>query len=100
MPELTHAPISQYTPVEPLPELGTADLHPGFDIPLIHEAVRPLHPQWTPGELRALTDLVSSRLAERLSDVVEIHQERRWWLRLALTAGVELWLLSWAPNQG
>lgn len=101
MPEI----LSVQTAVSPadeaeLPALGTSDLYHALDIPLIREAIRPDHEQWTPRELRALTELVSSRAAGTLSDIVEIHEEQRWWLRLGLTAGVELWLLSWAPGQG
>lgn len=102
MPESppAQAPVSQYTPAEPLPVLGTADLHPAFDIPLIHDAIRPDIPQWTPAELRALTRLVGSRMAGTLLGIVEFPEQRRWWARLGLTAGVELWLLSWSPGQG
>jgi hypothetical protein len=97
-PQQTH--ISQYTPTEQVPELGAVDLHPALDVPLVHDLIRPDHPLWTAGELRDLNSLVGSELAGALLDIVEIHDDQRWWARLGLTAGVELWLLSWAPGQG
>jgi hypothetical protein len=92
--------LSEYTPTEPVPAPGAAELHPAFDVPLLHDLIRPDHPLWTPRELRELTSLVSSELAGTLLDIVEINDEQRWWARLGLTSGVELWLLSWAPGQG
>lgn len=59
------APVFQYTPADSRPALGTACLHPDFDIPLMHDAIRPHHPQWTSVELCALTDLVSSQRETR-----------------------------------
>lgn len=103
MPETRSVPtaVSLAAEADPeLPALGTSELHHALDIPLIRESIRPDHPQWTHRELRALTELVGSRVAGTLLDIVEIHDEQRWWLRLGLTAGVELWLLSWAPGQG
>jgi hypothetical protein len=71
--------------------------HPGFD------ALRPLlHPErhlWTPGELRDLTTTVSTGLSADLRRILRFSGEQRWWARLGLTDGVELWLLSWLPGQ-
>lgn len=61
-----------------------------------------LHPErllWTPGELTALTGTVTHELAGELNAVLRFDRDRRWWARLALTDGVELWLLSWLPGQ-
>lgn len=96
----THAPVGQYTPNEPVPDPGTVDLHPGFDLALARDLVQPDHPLWTPSELRDLTGLVTSELTSSLLDITRIRSDQRWWARLALTAGVELWLLTWAPGQG
>ncbi|MGP4018011.1 cysteine dioxygenase [Saccharopolyspora sp. 5N708] len=92
--------LSEYTPIEPLPEPGAVELHPGLDVPLLHDLIRPDRQLWTPRELRDLTGLVSSELTGALLDIVRVDDEKRWWARLGLTAGVELWLLSWAPGQG
>ncbi|HJQ47300.1 MAG TPA: cysteine dioxygenase family protein [Amycolatopsis sp.] len=61
-----------------------------------------LHPErllWTPRELAALTRLVTSEFTGALTDLLHFDADRRWWARLGLTDGVELWLLSWLPGQ-
>jgi hypothetical protein len=78
----------------------TRDIHPGVDVPLLHEILRPERPLWSPGELHELTHTVSTELAPRLREIVRFDTGRRWWARLALTMGVEVWLLSWMPGQG
>lgn len=94
------APISEYTPELSLPEAGSVELHPALTTPLMHDLIRPDHPLWTPTELRDLTSLVASELTSALLGMVEVDIANRWWARLGLTSGVELWLLSWAPGQG
>jgi hypothetical protein len=76
------------------------DIHPGIDVPLVHELVRADRTSWSPAELHELTSTVAAELATPLLDIVRFDPEQRWWSRLALTMGVELWLLSWAPGQG
>ncbi len=76
------------------------DIHPGVDVPLLRDAVVAERTLWTPAELHELTAVVASELATPLLDIVRFDTTRRWWTRLALTMGVELWLLSWAPGQG
>ena len=71
------------------------DIHPGIDLPSMHEAVRAERPLWTPAELHDLTSTVAARFATQLRDIVRFDTEQRWWTRLALTMGLELWLLSW-----
>ncbi|CAM05382.1 Cysteine dioxygenase type I [Saccharopolyspora erythraea NRRL 2338] len=95
-----HPHISQYTPTEELPEPGQVQLHPELDVPLLRDLVPADRLLWTPHELRDLTSTVTSELTGLLLDVVRVDDEERWWARLGLTAGVELWLLSWAPGQG
>ncbi|GAA1967485.1 cysteine dioxygenase family protein [Amycolatopsis minnesotensis] len=61
-----------------------------------------LHPErllWTPRELVGLTKAVAAELAPELHGLVRFDQDQRWWARLGLTDGVELWLLSWLPGQ-
>ena len=94
------AQVSEYTPTDSVPEIGTAEVHPGLDNRLLRDLLHPDRPLWTPRELRDLTGQVASELTGPLLDVVRIDEQQRWWARLALTAGVELWLLSWAPGQG
>jgi hypothetical protein len=68
--------------------------------PLLLDLVHPDRPQWTPRELRDLTATVAAELTSPLLNVLHYGHSRRWWARLALTSGVELWLLSWLPGQG
>jgi mannose-6-phosphate isomerase-like protein (cupin superfamily) len=77
----------------------TVDLHPALDLSLLRDVVRPNLARWTPRELRDLTSFVAAELTTPLLDVIEFTEPRRWWTRLALTEGVELWLLSWLPGQ-
>ncbi|SDW74745.1 Cysteine dioxygenase type I [Saccharopolyspora shandongensis] len=93
-------PVSEYTPTEPVPAPGAVEMHPGLDLPLLHDLIRPDHLLWSPRELRDLTSLVTSELTGPLLDIVRVDDQQRWWAKLGLTGGVELWLLSWAPEQG
>ncbi|GAA3879250.1 cysteine dioxygenase family protein [Saccharothrix violaceirubra] len=77
-----------------------ADLHPKLDLPLLRDIIHPERDLWTPRELRDLTSTVASELTTPLLDVLRFDSDHRWWLRLGLTEGVELWLLSWLPGQG
>ena len=61
--------------------------------------VKPHRTLWKPRELRDLTATVAADLARPLLELVRFTQPARWWTRLALTDGVELWLLSWLPGQ-
>ncbi|MFF0494441.1 cysteine dioxygenase [Nocardia sp. NPDC003482] len=76
------------------------DIHPAVDVPCLHEAIRPERTLWSPAELHELVGEVATTLATPLLDLVRFDPTQRWWARLALTMGVELWLLSWAPGQG
>lgn len=76
------------------------DVHPELDHPLLHALIRPERAQWTPRELRDLTATVAAELTTPLLGVLHYGHTHRWWARLALTPGVELWLLSWLPGQG
>lgn len=76
------------------------DLHPELDVPLLRDLIYPERPLWTPRQLRDLTRTVTTELTTPLLSVLRYEQPDRWWARLALTSGVELWLLSWLPGQG
>ncbi|WP_228786072.1 cysteine dioxygenase [Nocardia terpenica] len=76
------------------------DIHPALDVPLLHEVVRAERTLWSPTELHELTGAVAAELATPLLDIVRFDTRQRWWTRIALTMGVEVWLLSWAPGQG
>ncbi|MEU4343453.1 cysteine dioxygenase family protein [Nocardia sp. NPDC023852] len=78
----------------------TRDIHPDIDVPLVRDAIHPDRALWSPAELHKLTSEVADALATPLLDIVRFGTQQRWWTRLALTMGVELWLLSWAPGQG
>lgn len=77
-----------------------ADLHPALDVQLLRDLIHPDRDLWTPRELRELTSTVASELTTPLMTVLRYEPEQRWWTRLGLTEGVELWLLSWLPGQG
>jgi len=76
------------------------DLHPALDSQLLRDVIHPSRTLWTPRELRDLTSVVASELTTGLLAILDHTPERRWWARLGLTEGVELWLLSWLPGQG
>lgn len=61
--------------------------------------IQPQRTLWKPRELRDLTSTVAAELAPSLLGVLQFTRPERWWTRLALTDGVELWLLSWLPGQ-
>lgn len=81
------------------------DLHPALrdttdpSVSLVTELLHPERRQLTPRELRDLTWTVAAELTGPLRDLAEYVPERRWWARLALTEGMELWLLTWLPGQ-
>ncbi|MDT7782436.1 MAG: hypothetical protein QOF58_855 [Pseudonocardiales bacterium] len=76
------------------------DLHPALDAQLLRDVIHPSRSLWTPRELRDLTSFVASELTTGLLQILDYSTEHRWWARLGLTEGVELWLLSWLPGQG
>lgn len=71
-----------------------------LDFPHVEELLAPRSPVWTPGELRALTNAVAASFRDPLLGILRFASPDRWWVRLALTQEVELWLLSWLPGQG
>jgi hypothetical protein len=77
----------------------TADIHADLDVPLLRDLLANPSPLWTPRELRDLTNTVTTELTTPLLGVLRFDATKRWWARLALTEGVELWLLSWLPGQ-
>ncbi|WNV90073.1 cysteine dioxygenase family protein [Umezawaea sp. Da 62-37] len=80
--------------------LAPADLHPKLDVRLARDIIHPERELWSPRQLRDLTSFVASELTTPLLDILDFNPEKRWWARLGLTEGVELWLLSWLPGQG
>lgn len=75
------------------------DIHPELERTQLVQLVRPTRPLWTSFELRELTSKVAAELTDSLLQVLRFVSPHRWWARLALTEGVELWLLSWLPGQ-
>ncbi|WP_199439217.1 cysteine dioxygenase [Umezawaea beigongshangensis] len=80
--------------------ISDSDVHPAVDSPRLRDLIRPGRELWTPDQLRELTSTVASESAAALAGVLRYVPEQRWWTRLGLTTGVELWLLSWLPGQG
>ena len=75
------------------------EIHPRLDARPLAGLLHPERPLWTAGELTALTSTVAAELPGSLREVLHFDPAQRWWARLALTEGVELWLLSWLPGQ-
>jgi hypothetical protein len=75
------------------------ELHSEITDPLLPDLLHPDRLLWTPRELRDLTTTVASELTSSLLNILTYTEPERWWTRLALTEGVELWLLSWLPGQ-
>jgi predicted metal-dependent enzyme (double-stranded beta helix superfamily) len=72
----------------------------------VHPTVIPLAPaitgrsEWPVADLSRLTRLLAADLPDQLR-VQAVHDPaERWYLRLALTEQVEVWLLTWTPGQG
>lgn len=76
------------------------DVHADVDSAAVRELVQPGRPLWTPSQLRDLTGTLAREHADALRALARYTEPQRWWARLALTAGVEVWLLSWLPGQG
>jgi predicted metal-dependent enzyme (double-stranded beta helix superfamily) len=72
----------------------------------VHPALMPLaaavtgRAGWLVGDLARLTRLLVADLAGVLRAEAVHDPAERWYLRLALTAQVEVWLLTWTPGQG
>jgi predicted metal-dependent enzyme (double-stranded beta helix superfamily) len=75
------------------------EIHPQQTNPLLADLLHPERLLWTARELADLTNTVTTELTTDLRGVLHFDHDRRWWARLALTDGVELWLLSWVPGQ-
>lgn len=56
-------------------------------------------PRWSPADLRRLTRLFVTHAAGELHRAARFDPVSRWYLRLALTDQVEVWLLTWTPGQ-
>jgi predicted metal-dependent enzyme (double-stranded beta helix superfamily) len=75
------------------------EIHPNLTGALAPDALAPSRLLWTPTQLADLTGKIARELTRPLREIVHFDAERRWWARLALTDGVELWLLAWLPGQ-
>jgi predicted metal-dependent enzyme (double-stranded beta helix superfamily) len=54
---------------------------------------------WPVGDLARLTRLLTADVAAGLRAAAVHDPAERWYLRLALTEHVEVWLLTWTPGQ-
>lgn len=89
-----------HTPtLDTAPPLGYPLIHPALETSTFQDLLHPDRPLWTPRELRDLTRQTAADFPAPLHTLLRYDENQRWWLRLALTAGVELWLLSWTPGQ-
>ena len=75
-------------------------------LPHVHPAIRPFRslvadrPAWTLSDLTRLTRLLADGAPDALRFEAVHDPAERWYLRLALTEQVEVWLLTWTPGQG
>jgi hypothetical protein len=97
---LTSPALTLDPTLDPTLDLTAADLHPGVDRSALLELVRAERPLWTPTLLRDLTHALAHDHAAELRALADYTEPKRWWSRLALTRGVEVWLLTWLPGQG
>jgi len=71
----------------------------------VHPALLPVasavtgRSDWPVGDLARLTRLLTTDLAAALRAEAVHNPFERWYLRLALTEQVEVWLLTWTPGQ-
>ncbi|WP_216215823.1 cysteine dioxygenase [Amycolatopsis aidingensis] len=79
--------------------IAPAEIHPRITDPLLPSLLSQNSPLWTPRQLNELTSTVTTELTTALRGLLRFDADQRWWARLALTDGVELWLLSWLPGQ-
>lgn len=75
------------------------EIHPALNTTRFRNLINPDRPLWTPRALRDLTRHTAAEFPAALRDLLHFDPAQRWWLRLALTADVELWLLTWTPGQ-
>ncbi|MQA78431.1 MAG: cysteine dioxygenase [Streptosporangiales bacterium] len=75
-------------------------IHPALDTPHLRALVHPERLLWSAAELRTLTTTVATLFRSELTEITRFASDYRWWSRLALNDGVELWLLTWLPGQG
>lgn len=75
------------------------EVHAGVDFAELRALLHPDRELWSAGQLRSLTRRVSAELTSAVVVLARYRCDQRWWARLALTRGVELWLLSWLPGQ-
>ncbi|GLY71136.1 cysteine dioxygenase [Amycolatopsis taiwanensis] len=79
---------------------ASVDVHADADLLPLRRLIHAERDLWTPAQLRELTTKTAAELGTPLLRLARFVPEKRWWARLALTTGVELWLLSWLPGQG
>ena len=71
----------------------------------VHPSVGPFRaafadrPEWGPADLAGLARLIAAGSQDALRFEAVHDPAERWYLRLALTGQVEVWLLGWAPGQ-
>jgi len=80
--------------------VSSASLEVDLAAPFLLDLVLPDRPLWAPTQLRELTLALARDHAGQLRPLIRYSEPQRWWTRLALTRGVEVWLLSWLPGQG
>lgn len=75
------------------------EIHPQLPSDALTGVLAPRRPLWSPRQLADLTATIAADFAAPLATLLRFDPDHRWWARLALTDGVELWLLSWLPGQ-
>ncbi|OLT47030.1 hypothetical protein BJF85_00965 [Saccharomonospora sp. CUA-673] len=75
------------------------EVYAPVDGPVLRGLLYPRRRRWTASQLRELTTRATDLLRDELTGAARYVPDQRWWARLALTDGVELWLLTWLPGQ-
>ncbi len=74
--------------------------HPSLAaVPALRDVLAP-RDRWSPGDLARVSRLVARHAGPELHRASRFDPVHRWYLRLALTDDVEIWLLTWTPGQG
>lgn len=79
--------------------LRSSEIHPRLTGTALDELLHPERLLWTPTQLAGLTRTVTLELGDTISEFLHFDADQRWWARLALTEGIELWALTWLPGQ-
>ncbi|GAB3568436.1 cysteine dioxygenase family protein [Amycolatopsis endophytica] len=79
--------------------LPSSEIHPRLAESALGELLHPERLLWTPTQLAGLTRTVALEFGDSIGEFLHFDTDQRWWARLALTDGIELWVLTWLDGQ-